>query len=284
MALLLSAVIAGMFLKKKLMQQALNLLAWIAFVFIVMACPPFSLLVDFIFLAAFAIWFVTSQRASASQLSIRRHRASALLLVILLVVFPTIEFSQRRMPRITGRAIDHIVVLGDSISSGIDPKLAPWPDVLQQMCAVEVRNLARPGALVSDGLMMARSLKSDDHLVLVELGGNDLLMGVPSDEYGKSLDTLLSKMTAPDRTVLMFELPLLPNNVAYGRIQRRLSSRYGVQLIPKLYFAQVIGDRSGTTDGLHLSASGSRRMAAVVAQVLSPRLKSCDPRPNINRN
>jgi len=128
---------------------------------------------------------------------------------------------------------------------------------------------------------MARSLTEGDHLVLIEIGGNDLLMGVSSDEYGEALDALLSKVAAPNRTVLMSELPLLPNKIAYGQIQRSLSAKSRVALIAKRYFAQVIGDADGTTDGLHLSASGARRMAALVAQVLSPLLKSCQPRSNL---
>ena len=74
-------------------------------------------------------------------------------------------------------------------------------------------------------------------------------MGVSSDEYGKGLDALLSRVTAPDRSVVMFEchcyrkLCLLP-------MQRRLSAKYRVSLIPKRYFAQVIGDANATTDGL----------------------------------
>jgi lysophospholipase L1-like esterase len=134
---------------------------------------------------------------------------------------------------------------------------------------------------VSEGLLIARGLTDRDHLVLIEIGGNDLLMGVSSDEYGKALDALLSKVAAPNRTVLMFELPMLPNKIAYGRIQRRLSTKYRVSLIPKRYFAQVIGDANATTDGLHLSASGAHRMAALVAQVLSPVLKSCRSQSNL---
>jgi lysophospholipase L1-like esterase len=71
----------------------------------------------------------------------------------------------------------------------------------------------------------------------------------------------------------MFELPLLPHKVAYGQIQRRLASKYNVALIPKHYFTDVIGDANATSDGLHLSTAGARRMAVVVAQVLAPALK-----------
>jgi lysophospholipase L1-like esterase len=72
----------------------------------------------------------------------------------------------------------------------------------------------------------------------------------------------------------MFELPLLPHKIAYGQIQRRLAAKYGVWLIPKRYFTDVIGGANATSDGLHLSEIGSRRMAALVAQALLPVLKA----------
>jgi lysophospholipase L1-like esterase len=72
----------------------------------------------------------------------------------------------------------------------------------------------------------------------------------------------------------MFELPLFPHRIAYGQVQRRLAKRYHVWLIPKRYFIDVISGPVATLDGLHLSNTGTRRMAALVAQVLSPVLKS----------
>jgi lysophospholipase L1-like esterase len=255
-------------------------MALVALVFMVMACPPFALFVDLVFLAMFALWFITSNRASPSQVSMRLQRGSAVVLAAFLLVLAVIEFSHRRMPRITGITSDHLVVIGDSISSGIDSRLQAWPLVLQQICGAEVINLARPGAQVSEGVLIAKGLKDGDHLVLIEIGGNDLLMGVSSDEYGTALEALLSKVTVPNRTVLMFELPLLPNKMAYGRIQRRLSAKYRVALIPKRYFAHVIGDANATTGGLHLSASGAHRLAALVAQIVSPLLKSCQSNAN----
>ena len=280
-ALLVLGVVAPILLKRAWILRIRNVVAWIGLTFMVMACPPFPLVVDAIFFAVFMLWFITSNRASPSQTSIRLQRVSAMFLTTSALVLTAIEFSQRRMPKITGSISDHLVVIGDSISSGIDPRLQAWPLVLQQRCEVEVRNLARPGAQVSEGLLIARGLTSDDHLVLIEIGGNDLLMGVSSDEYGKSLDALLSRVAAPNRTVIMFELPLLPNKIAYGQTQRRLSAKYRVSLIPKRYFAQVIGDASATTDGLHLSASGAQRMASLVAQALSPLLPSCHSHSNV---
>jgi lysophospholipase L1-like esterase len=106
------------------------------------------------------------------------------------------------------------------------------------------------------------------------MGGNDLIGGVPSIQFGRSLDALLQKVTAPDRTVVMFELSLLPDRISYGQIQRRLAKKYGVWLIPKRYFTGVIGGANATSDGLHLLPEGTRRMATVVADALAPFLKS----------
>jgi lysophospholipase L1-like esterase len=279
-ALLLLALLASIYAKRAWMLRARNVVACVALVFMVMACPPWALVLELIFLAVFVLWLVTSNQALPSRVSLRIQRCSTLALAIFLLALSATEFSHRGMPRIAS-ASDHLVVIGDSISSGISTHSEPWPVVFQQMCAMEVRNLARPGAQVSEGLLMAADLKESDHLVVIEIGGNDLLMGVSSDEYGKALDALLAKVAAPNRKILMFELPLLPNKIAYGQIQRRLSAKYGITLIPKRYLAQIIGDANGTIDGLHLSPSGAHRVATLVAEILSPGLKSCQSLPNL---
>jgi len=68
----------------------------------------------------------------------------------------------------------------------------------------------------------------------------------------------------------MFELPLIPHKVAYGRIQRRLAAKYHVWLVPKRKFIEVIRGADATSDGIHLAPEGARRMAALVADVLAP--------------
>ena len=195
------------------------------------------------------------------------------LLLLLLFALPAVEFPHRRMPVLIGGASNHLVVIGDSISSGLATRVPPWPIVLQGMTGAEVRNLSRPGALVSDGVAMAQRVTADDRLVLIELGGNDLIAGEPSDVFAQELDTVLAKLAASGRTIIMFELPLLPDRIAYGRIQRRLASKYAVWLIPKRYLTAVLAGQDATSDGLHLTDVGAGRMAALVARVLRPVLR-----------
>jgi hypothetical protein len=67
----------------------------------------------------------------------------------------------------------------------------------------------------------------------------------------------------------MFELPLLPHKIGYGRAQRRLAQKHNVHLIPKRYFIHVLTGADATSDGLHLSQSGAHRMASLVATLLN---------------
>ena len=203
------------------------------------------------------------------------------LMFLLLLALPAVEWSHRRMPVIEGEASEHLVVIGDSISAGLGERVLPWPVIMQQMTKVEVRNLSRPGTTMADGASMAENVTSEDHLILIELGGNDLITGESSAVFARGAEAVLAKLAKPGRTVVMFELPLLPDRIAYGQIQRRLCAKHRVWLVPKRYLTGVIGGQDATSDGLHLTDVGARRMAAVVTQLLLPVLKTTLDKPTV---
>jgi acyl-CoA thioesterase-1 len=246
-------------------------LVGVSLALMVLACPPFPFWLDGIFLAALVAWLVAWTRADQPATAARRRfRLYANVgLTLLALLLPALELPWRQAPRLVGTPSDHLVVIGDSISAGLDVE-PPWPRVLQDRTGIPVINLAVGGAETSDALAQCRKLAPDDTLVLIEIGGNDLLGGVPAAEFASRLDTLLAACAAPKRTVIMFELPLLPHRIGYGRVQRRLAGRYHVPLIPKRYFAEVFA--AGTSDGLHLAPAGARRMAEVVYSLLNPEL------------
>jgi acyl-CoA thioesterase-1 len=100
----------------------------------------------------------------------------------------------------------------------------------------------------------------------MEIGGNDILGATSSSDFEMSLDRLLQKVCRQDNVVLMLELPLPPLYNRFGEIQRRLSRRHKVVLIPKRYFASVLIGPQSTIDSLHLSPAGHRKMSAMVAR------------------
>jgi acyl-CoA thioesterase I len=268
-ALLLIVVVISSFLKQPVLRLIRSVGIWAGIAMIVMASTPFSWITDLIFFAVFVGWLIADSRPA--KRSVRWTLAA--LFVLVLIAGCLAEAPYRTLPHITGASSDHVVVIGDSISSGIDPRQNSWPTVMGQATGVPVINMAQPGAGTKDAVQMAGNLRADDRVVLIEIGGNDLLGGVSSDDFCRALDVLLRRIATPGRTIVMFELPLIPSKIAYGQIQRRLAKRYGVWLIPKRYFADVIAGADATSDGLHLSDVGAHRMAALVTRALAPVLE-----------
>jgi acyl-CoA thioesterase I len=269
------------YLKRRWLLRVRNVATWLALALMLMACPPFAWIVDVIFAAVFLIWFITWNRSAKGRIWLRMRTPTMVPIFVLLLGLPAVEWSHRRMPVIEGEANDHLVVIGDSISAGLGSRVLQWPAIMQQKTKLDVRNLSRPGTTMSDGESMAEMVTAEDHLILIELGGNDLIAGESSDVFAQALNAVLARLAVPGRTLVMFELPLLPDRVAYGQIQRRLCAQYRVWLIPKRYLSGVIAGRDATSDGLHLTDIGARRMEAVVTRILLPVLKTRLDKPTV---
>ena len=159
-----------------------------------------------------------------------------------------------------------LFVIGDSLSAGIGPSHeGTWPHLLAAELGIRVTNLARAGSTLSGGVSQAGLLPRTPMVVLIELGGNDLLGGVPRARFAADLRALLSAVVDGDRSVVMFELPLLPFQNGYGRIQRAVCAEYGVNLVPRHVLAAALAKSGDTTDGLHLSAEGQASLARRIA-------------------
>jgi len=109
-------------------------------------------------------------------------------------------------------------------------------------------------------------------VVLLEIGGNDVLGSTSTDEYERNLDALLHCVTGSGRHVVMFELPIPPLANGYGRAQRNLAAKHNVVLIPKRVLMGVLTDEGATVDSLHLSPSGHQQMAESVWCIIGPAL------------
>ncbi len=162
-----------------------------------------------------------------------------------------------------------LYVIGDSVSAGMGGKGERiWPEILGEKYGVEVTNLSLAGATVGSILPQAGKIEDDNAIVLLEIGGNDLLSLTPQPVFEQNLRSLLQKVVRPNKSVLMFELPLAPWHIGYGRTQRRLAAEFGVTLIPKSFLANVFGAKGATVDLAHLSPEGHKIMAEKIGFLL----------------
>jgi acyl-CoA thioesterase-1 len=179
---------------------------------------------------------------------------------------------------VTGRW-ERLVVIGDSLSAAdFTEGGEPWPTLLARDTQVTVVNLAFSGANAASAEKRVSANDVAGALVLMEIGGNDILGATSSSDFEMSLERLLQKVCRKDNAVVMLELPLPPLYNRFGEIQRRLARRYDVILIPKRCFAGVLVGSQSTIDSLHLSPAGHHRMSTLVAALVHRSLAARDER------
>jgi acyl-CoA thioesterase-1 len=180
-----------------------------------------------------------------------------------------------------------IVVLGDSLSSAhrIAPE-AGWVHLLEQRLNASgdhraVVNASISGETTAGGLARLPQLLADSKpaLVVVELGANDGLRGLPLAEIQANLEKILeANRDAGARSVLLgIELP-----INYGpqyrdglrQMYRDLSGKFNAPLLPFLLDGVALDPKLMQDDGLHPKAEGEPQVLANVWTVLGPALKN----------
>ena len=237
-------------------------------VVVVLSATPFPLWVYGLF---FALLALAAFRPATWRW--KGRKIDALLLALLLaqcLVMAAIEILHSTPPKIPLPAGDTLFVIGDSLSIGADPPGKPWPELLGDRARLKVRNLGFGGATVATSLDNTTLIDQDDALVILEIGGNDLLGGTGVAEFRRDLETMLARVCRPNRRVVMIELPLPPFYNRFGRVQRELARSHGVTLVPKRYPAAILCTPGGTVDGLHLSNTGHTLLAQELSEMFVP--------------
>ncbi len=144
----------------------------------ILSAAPLSLWVYSLWLALCVSALILSSRSTVdpSNRSVAKtHRTLLVLLAGLSVLLCVWEWPYRREPEIVVGPDTTIYVVGDSISAGMGGKERNWPDVLADSTGLEIVNLARPGATVESAFAQVESIPDRRAIVIVEIGGNDLL-------------------------------------------------------------------------------------------------------------
>ena len=182
-------------------------------------------------------------------------------------------------PPLPDEKFEAIYVVGDSVSAGIGGRNEKtWPEIISDEFDVNIINLAVPGATVASAISQAKKVEGDNVIVLLEIGGNDLFNNTPESQFRQSLKQIIKESQRPTRLLVMFELPLLPRQTKYGRIQRQLAKQYDVVLIPKRFFVKVISAKNASYDLAHLTPTGHKLMAQELWNILGPNMKKTNKR------
>lgn len=170
--------------------------------------------------------------------------------------------------------INELLVIGDSVTAGLNDGEDTWPRKLARESRVKVHDASQPGATLKSARTQNEQLADEDGLVVLEIGGNDMLEGLPVETFERDLDQLLTEVTRSGRSIVMLELPLPPFSGGYGLAQRRQAQRHRVSLIPKRQFTSILTTGGATVDGIHLSDRGQAILCGWIRSLFGDQLKS----------
>ena len=175
-----------------------------------------------------------------------------------------------------------IAVLGDSLTAGLGvAKAASYPSLLQEKLDAagldyEVVNAGVSGDTSAGGLArLDWALEGDVRILIVALGGNDGLRGLPAQELQANLAQIIERGQARGLTVVLAGMEAPPNYgrdyiVAFHKVYPALAAKYHVALVPFL-LQGVAGDEAlNQRDGIHPTAAGARLVADNVWTTLKP--------------
>jgi len=181
-----------------------------------------------------------------------------------------------------------ILFLGDSITAGygLDPEQA-FPALIQEKIDAKswkfkVVNAGQSGDTSAGGLnRLDWLLKNRVDILILELGANDGLRGLPAETTRKNLQAIIDRTKAkyPEVKVIVAGMKVPPNMGGdYGRkfeaVFADLAKKNKAVLIP-FVLEGVGGSRElNLADGIHPTAKGHEIVAANVWKVLEPILRS----------
>jgi len=247
-----------------------TLLAWVGLLLAVASATPLPLAFWALTLILTVTWLLAESWNRAPLPRLRPWLRG--LLALIWCVGMAWEAPYHVMPSIPKVSEARLDVIGDSVSAGLGNESETWPRRFARVHGVEVRDHSRAGATVRLAWDQARAIAQGRGmgLVLVEIGGNDLLGSTPPAEFERDLNALLVEVKRRGVAVVMMELPLPPFHQAYGAIQRKLATRHGVRLIPKRVLLEVLIGPGNTTDSIHLAPLGHRRMEEALWEAIGP--------------
>ncbi|QDC39566.1 arylesterase [Sphingobium fuliginis] len=198
---------------------------------------------------------------------------------------PTAEVRNAAAPMADGKLV---LAFGDSLYAGYGvAQNESFPFRLEQALkakglAVQVRNAGVSGETSLGGMQRLAftldGLPRKPDLLLLDLGGNDMLRGLPPEDSEKNLRAILDQLRQRQIPVLLTGMMAAPNmgkdyGAKFDAIYPRLAKDYDLPLYP-FFLDGVIGNpRLMQADSIHPNPAGVNIIVSKIAPVVTGLLK-----------
>lgn len=178
-----------------------------------------------------------------------------------------------------------IVFLGDSLTAGLGlPREQAVPSLIQERLhaegyGYEVVNAGVSGDTSAGGVSrLDWSLEGDVRILVIELGANDGLRGLPVSQLKHNLSEIVTRAKAREITVILTGMEAPPNygpayTSEFRRVFHDVADEHDIAFVP-FYLEGVAGISSlNNSDGMHPNAAGARIIAESLWRALEPVLE-----------
>jgi acyl-CoA thioesterase-1 len=186
--------------------------------------------------------------------------------------------------------VARIVCFGDSLTSGHGiGAAAAFPAVLQERIRragldFEVVNAGVSRATSGDALArLDAALRDDPRVLIIALGANDGLRGVPVVQVKANLSRMIEAAQARGVDVLLCGMEALPiygwdYTMAFHNLFGELAAKYKVPLVPFILLDLLGNPRMMQHDRAHPNAEGARAIADKIWPYLHAMLQKASSR------
>ena len=185
----------------------------------------------------------------------------------------------------------NIVVFGDSLVAGYQlPQGAGFPDRLQVALTdkgidAKIIGAGVSGDTTSGGLSrLAWSVPDGTDAVILELGANDALRGLPPEKTAENLQNMVQQLLDRNIKVLLVGMLSPPNMgedyaAAFNPIYANLAEKFEIPLYP--FFLDGVMTVEGMTldDGMHPNEKGVDVMVAGIFPLVERLIEDLRPTP-----
>lgn len=176
-----------------------------------------------------------------------------------------------------------ILVVGDSLSAAYGiPQQSGWVTLLDQRLDGQARvvNASISGETSSGGASRLPGLleQHSPDIVILELGGNDGLRGLPPPQMQTHLENMIEQSQASGAKVLLLGIDIPPNygpayRDAFTEVFRNLATEHQLPLLPFLLDGVALEPALMQDDGIHPTAEAQPRILDNVWPELIPLLR-----------
>lgn len=221
-------------------------------------------------------WLTQILTFQSWQTAVRGGLSSTLLLVVFLGAVPLqASTAEEGLPT--------LLVMGDSLSAayGIEQEQG-WVSLLAERLDgdAQVVNASISGETTSGGAQRFADIigQRQPDIVLLELGGNDGLRGLPPAQMRANLATIIEQSQQAGAEVLLLGIDIPPNygqayRDAFTGVYHSLAQEYELSLVPFLLEDIALNQQLMQSDGIHPTADAQPIILDNVWPALEPMLE-----------